>query len=155
MHKKSTAGKKTGARSRALTTAMHPPATAEVGGDNGGPLFSHIAAPAPTRVSHILSQQGLSQLKSSSRALRGGTTGESATWLDWMRAQLPAELAAHLVEVLPKSTGAERELLVFADSPTWCARLRYALMGIEGHVHQRDPAIRRLRARVLMPALRP
>jgi hypothetical protein len=106
-------------------------------------------------VSHILSHVGLSQLNSRDRALPGRTAAESAAWLDWIRALLPVELAVHLVQVLPKTAGEERELVAFADSPTWCARLRFALLAIEDRVRERDPAIRHLRARVLMRASRP
>ena len=79
---------------------------------------------------------------------------EQQGWLDWMRPLLPPELADHLVRVLPKSAVGlkERELVVFADSPAWCARLRYALLGLEEQVRARDPKVARIRARVLMLA---
>jgi len=69
-----------------------------------------------------------------------------------VRTGLPIELAPHVVQVLIKGGevgGSERELIVFADSPAWCARLRYALLTLEEGVRSRDPAIRLLRARVL------
>jgi hypothetical protein len=69
-----------------------------------------------------------------------------------MRTQLPPELAAHLVRVLPKrAAGLEaRELVAFADSPAWCARLRYALLELEQQARVRDPSVTVIRARVLM-----
>jgi hypothetical protein len=77
---------------------------------------------------------------------------EAAGWLDWVRMGLPIELAPHVMQVLLKRgkvDGSERELTVFADSPAWCARLRYALLALEQRIRARDPAIRRLSARVL------
>lgn len=134
--------------------------------------FSHI----PPSVGEILFSRGLSQLQrgpSSGRdaaaAAKVGTqpndaaaslsnndaeAGDAADrdWLDWVRIGLPIELAPHVVQVLLKVgnvAGAERQLIVFADSPAWCARLRYALLALEERIRARDPAIRRLNARVL------
>lgn len=173
MHKKSTPGKKTGARSRARAAS----ASVAVGTDSktakGSLGFSHI----PPSVGEILLSRRLSQLRAtaSSRqdtaapaqgrkaanaassltnsAAKGGQAeAAAADWLDWVRIGLPIELAAHVVQVLLKGEqagGVERQLIVFADSPGWCARLRYALLGLQERIRARDPAIRRLTARVL------
>jgi hypothetical protein len=77
---------------------------------------------------------------------------EATDWLEWVRTGLPIELAPHVVQVLLKggdAGGPQRQLIVFADSPAWCARLRYALLALEERVRARDPAIQRLNARVL------
>jgi len=37
-----------------------------------------------------------------------------------------------------------------ADSPAWCARLRYALAGLETQILNRDAAVQRTRVRVSM-----
>ena len=66
------------------------------------------------------------------------------SWLAWLRESLPSELAGHIVHAVPK----EGELLVFADTPSWCARLRYAMAAIEQPIRERDPAIRRTYVRV-------
>src|SRR5665213_411635 len=77
---------------------------------------------------------------------------EQQSWSEWLRAQLPAELAPHVVNVVPKAAGAPGtlELLVMADSPAWCARLRYALAGLETQILNRDAAVQRTRVRVSM-----
>jgi hypothetical protein len=155
MHKKSTPGKKTGARSRARGEG----ASLTVGTDSKAAKrntgFSHI----PPSVGEILFRHGLSQLGPPSPAVdsslsnnKAETTGsEPREWLDWLRVGLPIELAPHVVQVLLKggTVGAERQLVVFADSPAWCARLRYALLALEERIRARDPTIRLLRARVL------
>ena len=63
-----------------------------------------------------------------------------------VRSDLPAELAPHVVQVLLRAgaSGPERQLVVFADSPAWCARLRYALLGLEQRIRARDPTIARV-----------
>jgi hypothetical protein len=91
----------------------------------------------------------------SGSSVRSGVETDSAQacdWLDWVRSGLPLELAPHVLRVLLKggdAGGAERQLIVFTDSPAWCARLRYALLSLEERIRARDPAIRRLRAQVL------
>jgi len=57
---------------------------------------------------------------------------------------MPAELAAHIVNAVPKGT----ELVVFADSAAWCTRLRYALVGLEAQIVEHDAAVQRIRVRV-------
>jgi hypothetical protein len=67
-------------------------------------------------------------------------------WVRWFRATLPTELGAHIVNVVPKGA----ELLVLADSPAWCQRLRYALAELEAQIATRDAAVQRTRVRVSM-----
>src|SRR5579864_2355333 len=55
-----------------------------------------------------------------------GNPSAQQSWTDWLRESLPAELAPHIVHVVPK----EGELVVFADTSPWSARLRYALAAI-------------------------
>jgi len=78
---------------------------------------------------------------------------EQQSWAQWLRALLPAELAAHVVNVVPKVlAGANEgtELVVFADSAAWCTRLRYTLSGLEAQIANRDAAVQRTRVRVSM-----
>jgi hypothetical protein len=76
---------------------------------------------------------------------------EQQSWAQWLRSQLPAELAAHVVNVIPKPTAASAvELVVMADSPGWCARLRYALAGLAPQISERDAAVQQTRVRVSM-----
>jgi hypothetical protein len=74
---------------------------------------------------------------------------EQQAWGEWLRERLPAELAAHLVNAVPKgSTGAPRELVLLADSGAWCDRLRYAVQPLEAAIRGRDRAIARISVRV-------
>ncbi len=83
------------------------------------------------------------------------------SWLDWLRAAVPAELAAHIVNVVPKAgpgslragnggtgTGSGGELVIFTDSAAWGTRLRYVLAGIESQIRARDAAVARWRVRI-------
>ncbi len=68
-----------------------------------------------------------------------------AFWRPWLEAHLPPELR-------PKITGiTERNgnLVVFADSPAWSARLRYALQELQGQIQEIHPDIREVTVRVL------
>jgi hypothetical protein len=67
-------------------------------------------------------------------------------WVLWFQAVLPPELGTHIVNVVPKGP----ELVVLADSPAWCERLRYALAAIEAQITARDAAVQRTRVRVAM-----
>lgn len=52
----------------------------------------------------------------------------------------------------PKITGiTERNgnLVVFADSPAWSARLRYALQELQGEIQEMHPDIKEVTVRVL------
>ena len=74
---------------------------------------------------------------------------EQQAWAGWLRERLPAELAAHLLNAVPKgSVGSPRELVLLADSAAWCTRLRYALASLEADIRTRDAAIARISVRV-------
>jgi Dna[CI] antecedent, DciA len=66
------------------------------------------------------------------------------SWTAWLRESLPPELAGHVVHAVPR----QGELVVFADTPAWCARLRYAVAGIEQSIKQRDSSMLRTYVRV-------
>lgn len=68
-------------------------------------------------------------------------------WLSWLQAQLPAELRAAAVNVIPKG----RELVVMSRSAAWSSRLRYALAAVEPQIRERSPGITRLIVRVAPP----
>jgi hypothetical protein len=75
-------------------------------------------------------------------------------WTEWLRQQVTAPLGAHLVNVVPKpldAAGHNIELVVLADSPAWCARLRYALAALETQIRVHDAAVQRIRVRVSPP----
>ncbi|HEX4051326.1 MAG TPA: hypothetical protein VHY19_10665 [Steroidobacteraceae bacterium] len=70
-------------------------------------------------------------------------------WGEWLRERLPAELATHLLNAVPKgSVGSPRELVLLADSAAWCVRLRYAIGPLEVQIKARDAAIARISVRV-------
>ena len=128
MHKKPPRDKKTGARNR------------HAGG---------IASTKIIRINDLLSTGPLL-----ARTL--GALPAQQSWLQWMRAAVPAELAAHIVNVVPKvgngkggtGAGSGGELVIFADSAAWGTRLRYVLSGIESDILNRDAAVARWRVRI-------
>lgn len=72
-------------------------------------------------------------------------TARQAFWRPWLEAHLPPGLP-------PKITGiTERNgnLVVFADSPSWSARLRYALQELQGQIQEIHPDIKEVTVRVL------
>ena len=72
-------------------------------------------------------------------------SARQAFWRPWLEARLPPELP-------PKITGiTERDgtLVVFADSPAWSARLRYALQELAPQIQQTQPDINEVTVRVL------
>lgn len=65
-------------------------------------------------------------------------------WRQWLAPQLPAELIHHITQIK-----ADRdELVVYAATAAWCARLRYALAELETDIRQHDAGIRRVQVRV-------
>jgi hypothetical protein len=66
------------------------------------------------------------------------------SWVEWLRAALAADLAGHVVGAVPKNG----ELVVFADTAPWSARLRYALAAMQGDITGRDAALTRITVRV-------
>jgi hypothetical protein len=123
MHKKPRPDKKTGARI-APVSALRSNKTLQINDLlSKRPLLARLAAAIPAQQS----------------------------WVEWLRASVPAELAAHIVNVVPKGgagAGSSRELVVFADSAAWGVRLRYALAAIEADIRTRDAAVDRCRVRV-------
>ena len=72
-------------------------------------------------------------------------SARQAFWRPWLEARLPPGLT-------PKITGiTERDgnLVVFADSPAWSARLRYALQELTRQIREAQPDIREVTVRVM------
>ena len=72
-------------------------------------------------------------------------TARQAFWRPWLQTRLPPELP-------PKITGITEQngnLVVFADSPAWSARLRYALQELSAQIRQAEPDIREVTVRVM------
>ena len=68
-----------------------------------------------------------------------------AFWRAWLEAHLPPGLAPRITGV----TERDSNLVVFADSPAWSARLRYALQELTEQVRQTQPDIKEVTVRVL------
>jgi hypothetical protein len=66
-------------------------------------------------------------------------------WGAWLSAHLPAEIRARVSGVNER----EGTLVVFAESSAWCARLRFALMELEGSLRASHPAVQSIQVRVL------
>jgi len=72
-------------------------------------------------------------------------SARQAFWRPWLTSHLPPELP-------PKITGiTERDgtLVVFAESPAWSARLRYALQELQPQIQEAEPDIKEVAVRVL------
>ena len=124
MHKKSLPDKKTGARIRRRTSPTGPAGTASRHGNikSINELLSH--------------RSGLRRIVDSIPA--------QLSWAEWLRAALPAPLAGHIVNAVPKNG----QLVVFADSAAWGTRLRYALAAMQTDIAGRDATILRASVRV-------
>src|ERR1039457_248046 len=126
MHKKSPPDKKSGARNRRRAAA---PATSGTAGRYGN----------VKSVNDLLSSRsGLARIIDHIPAQR--------SWAEWLRTQVPAALAGHIVSAVPKTA----ELVVFADSAAWAMRLRYALAAMQLQILARDATLLRTSVRVQM-----
>lgn len=68
-----------------------------------------------------------------------------AFWRPWLEAHLPPQLAPQITAI----TERDRTLVVFAASPAWSARLRYALQELQGQIREAQPAIEQVTVRVM------
>ena len=66
-------------------------------------------------------------------------------WNGWLSAHLPAELRSRVSGVVERNG----ELVVFAESAAWCARLRYVLIDLEKDIRSAAPVITAVAVRVL------
>jgi hypothetical protein len=72
-------------------------------------------------------------------------TARQAFWRPWLATHLPPDLP-------PRITGITERggcLVVFADSPAWSARLRYALQELAAEIQQTQPDIKEVTVRVM------
>ena len=72
-------------------------------------------------------------------------TARQAFWRPWLEARLPPELPSRISGI----TEQNGHLVVFADSPAWSARLRYALHELAGQIQETQPDIKEVTVRVL------
>lgn len=68
-----------------------------------------------------------------------------AFWRPWLEAHLPPELPARISAI----TERDGTLVVFAESPAWSARLRYALQELRGQIREAQPDIKDVTVRVM------
>jgi len=76
------------------------------------------------------------------------TAGQSvrqAFWRPWLTARLPPELPPRITAI----TERDGSLVIFADSPAWSARLRYALQDLQSQIREAQPDIREVTVRVM------
>ena len=72
-------------------------------------------------------------------------TARQAFWRPWLEARLPPELPPRITGI----TERDGNLVVFADSPAWSARLRYALQELTAKIRETQPDIKEVTVRVL------
>jgi hypothetical protein len=72
-------------------------------------------------------------------------SARQAFWRPWFETHLPPGLAPRITGI----TERDGSLVVFADSPAWSARLRYALQELRGQIREAQPDIREVTARVM------
>jgi uncharacterized protein (DUF2267 family) len=153
MHKKPLAGKKTATR----VDRSRPPRTLKV---------NSSVDSRQTTTTFRQTARSVNDLLKSRQTLRQVTQALPAqqSWLQWLRERLPPELAAHVVNVVPKpvvafgsaragsAAHAAGELVVFADSGAWCARLRFALPAVRAALVARDSSLDSFSVRVARPS---
>ena len=66
-------------------------------------------------------------------------------WSTWLSQHLPAEIHARISGV----TEQHGILVVFAESPAWSARLRYAVLELKADIRAAGPALTNIEVRVL------
>jgi hypothetical protein len=72
-------------------------------------------------------------------------TARQAFWRPWLEAHLPPELRPRITAITERGGS----LVVFADSPAWSARLRYALQELASAIREAQPDINEVTVRVL------
>ena len=74
-----------------------------------------------------------------------GQNARQAFWRHWLEARLPPEMAPRITGI----TERDGSLVVFAESPAWSARLRYALQELGGRIREVQPDIKVVTVRVM------
>ena len=66
-------------------------------------------------------------------------------WSAWLAAHVAQPTHARICAI------AERDgtLVIFAETAAWSARLRYAILELQGEIHAADPAVTAIEVRVL------
>jgi hypothetical protein len=66
-------------------------------------------------------------------------------WRSWLCSKLPADLATRVTAVVERA----ENLVIFAESAAWSARLRYAVVELDDDIKRANPAIRSISVRVM------
>jgi hypothetical protein len=66
-------------------------------------------------------------------------------WRDWLEKHLPTEISGKLTGIVER----DGILVIFAESPAWSARLRFAVQEIEAQIRAAKPGITEVSVRVL------
>lgn len=111
---------------------------------NGSRLLSgsrHSAsrAPAAHSVKDLLARSVPLMSQAADQSAR------QAFWRPWLETRLPPGMAARITAI----TERDGNLVVFADSPAWSARLRYALQELDAPIREAQPDIKEVSVRVL------
>jgi Dna[CI] antecedent, DciA len=72
-------------------------------------------------------------------------SARQAFWRPWLESRLPPELPRRITGITERNG----HLVVFADSPAWSARLRYALQELTVRIQDAQPEIKEVTVRVL------
>jgi len=100
-----------------------------------GPRGAHSVKDLLARAVPVLSQ-------AADQAVR------QAFWRPWLESHLPAALPPRITGI----TERDGNLVVFADSPAWSARLRYALQELTAEIQKTQPDIKEVTVKVLPKA---
>ena len=99
---------------------------------NSGPKSAHSVKDLLARAVPVLSRAA-------------GHTARQAFWRPWLQTHLPPELPPRITGI----TERDGTLVVFADSPAWSARLRYALQELQAQIQEAQPDIKEITVRVM------
>ncbi len=118
---------------RSLRTRAHSASQPRLSGSQ--PRAAHSVKDLLARAVPVLSQAA-------------DQSARQAFWRPWLEAHLPPGLPAKITGI----TERDGNLVVFAGSPAWSARLRYALQELAAQIRQMQPDIKEVTVRV-MPRL--
>jgi hypothetical protein len=97
----------------------------------------------PESVKALLSRSSQSALSDVARHRQS-----QKDWSIFLRSKLPAALAQKITGVVERA----ENLVIYAESSAWSARLRYAIAELDEEVRRANPAIRSIDVRVMPKA---
>jgi len=66
-------------------------------------------------------------------------------WQEWLNGHIPEPLQARVCAIVERGG----TLTIFAESPVWSARLRYAIVELESEIRATEPTLTAVKVRVL------